>query len=64
MNREERKAQNIKENQPLVGTGYTSLNELREGEHTTLVIPGKGAFLIYKIQGKYFNTRLYEGAPL
>ena len=63
LTRQERVLIHSKEERPVVGEGYVSLNELSEGQHTVLVIPGKGAFIVYKLRGNYYNTRLYEGAP-
>ena len=64
MKQSDRRIINRKKDEDFTGVGYTSLNDLKEGESTDLIIPGKGAFIVKKIQGKFYHTRLYEGAPL
>ncbi len=61
--RNERVLEQKKEDKAVVGRGYIALNELTEGQHTVLIIPGKGPFIVYKIQGEFHHTRLYKGAP-
>lgn len=59
----ERRIMNKKANLSFTGSGYVSLDELKDGEDTILRIPGKGTFLVYKDLGNFFHVRLYEGAP-
>ena len=63
MKTSERRIQNKKVDLEFIGVGVTSLDELQEGGSVDLVIPGKGAFTVKKIQGKYYHVRLYEGSP-